>query len=230
MANDFFRTSIPSSVPKHYIAYGNKKKNQTFNALFLIYFSIVNGVEILCEASRGRRSPQGQRGQRCALGRMVGCLPWPWRASSGTLSVVSSSQKTLSSRILWNLVPPEDRAPFACLKDADSVTQDLGDRGRLVRSRLAWWSLAGHRRGLAAGMALAASAPFVFSWLLHPTQGNGICVVPPTADARALEVALWSSVLVSSRYVAGKGHEDGKKKVLQVPAPGPGASTLSFSL
>lgn len=90
------------------------------NALFLIYFSIVNGVETFHEVSRGRPSPQGQWSRQCPWDRRQGCCAWPLRASSGTLSVGSSSQKTLSSGALpRTLALPEDRAPFACLKDAD---------------------------------------------------------------------------------------------------------------
>lgn len=168
MANDFFRTSIPSSVPKHYIAYGNKKKNQMFNALFLIYFFTVNGVEILCEAYQGR-PVKDSRDCGVPWDGQQGCLTWPLHASSGTLSVVSSSQKRLSSCILlWNLAPPEDRAPFTCLKNADF--HGAGPRGPLTDGTLLSClvkSLAGHLQGLAPGMALLPPQ-FGFGWLFHP--------------------------------------------------------------
>lgn len=113
MANDFFRTSIPSSVPKHYIANGNKK-NQMLNALFLIYFSIVNGVETRGESHQGGPSAPGPQGRPRAGDGRRGCRPWPWRTSSGTLSAVSSSLKRLCSCTrLRKPAPPEDRLlPF----------------------------------------------------------------------------------------------------------------------
>lgn len=47
------------------------------NALFLIYFSIVNGVETLGEVYRGTRSPQGQWSQQCIGDRWRGCPAGP---------------------------------------------------------------------------------------------------------------------------------------------------------
>ena len=102
MANDFFRNSIPSSVPKHYIAYGNKK-NQMSNALFLVYFPTVNGVEALGEVSGGRLAPKDSGASRVPWDSQWGCRAGLC-TNSGTLSVGSSYQKTLSSNTLpWTL-------------------------------------------------------------------------------------------------------------------------------
>lgn len=139
-----------------------------FNALFLIYFFTVNGVEILCEAYQGR-PVKDSRDCGVPWDGQQGCLTWPLHASSGTLSVVSSSQKRLSSCILlWNLAPPEDRAPFTCLKNADF--HGAGPRGPLTDGTLLSClvkSLAGHLQGLAPGMALLPPQ-FGFGWLFHP--------------------------------------------------------------
>ncbi|CAI9167301.1 unnamed protein product [Rangifer tarandus platyrhynchus] len=109
MANDFFRNSIPSSVPKHYIAYGNKK-NQMSDALFLVYFSTVNDVEALGEVSGGRLAPKDSGASRVPWDSRWGCRAGLC-TNSGTLSVGSSSQKTLSSSTLpWTLNAARGRA------------------------------------------------------------------------------------------------------------------------
>lgn len=183
-----------------------------FNALFLIYFFTVNGVGILCEAYQGR--PVKDSGV-CSVpwDGQQGCLTWPLRASSGTLSVVSSFQKGLSSCIfLWNLAPPEDRAPFTCLKDADF--HGAGPRGPLTDGTLLSClvkSLAGHLQGLASGMALLPPHSLDLVGFFIPSKVTASCCIPPTTDARALEVFLWSSVLFSLSYMGGKGHKNEKK-------------------
>lgn len=95
------------------------------NALFLIYFSIVNGVESLGEVYRGTRSPQGQWGQRCVGDRWrVPC--WALRPSSGTLSVRAPLQRDCLWGSPWDQTPPGDRAPFVLLKDADLMARTWG--------------------------------------------------------------------------------------------------------
>jgi len=184
-----------------------------FNALFLIYFSIVNGVEILCGASRGRPSTRGRWSQRHALGRTAGA-PLGLCAPPQEPSLWAPQKRLSSCVVLWNPAPPEDRAPLTCLKDADSVTQGLGDRWRLACSYLARWRVSLATVGAwLQGCHAAASAPSGSGQLVRPTQGNSICVIPLLLTPERLEVFLWSSVLFSSSYVAGKGHKDGKKKV-----------------
>ena len=209
MANDFFRNSIPSSVPKHYIAYGNKK-NQMSNALFLVYFSTVNGVEALGEVSGGRLAPKDSG---------ASCAPWDSRrgccaglcTNSGTLSVGSSSQKTLSSSMLpWTLNAARGRA-FPSL-----VSRVLTDGGRTSgtaggRRALVWpgGELSGHR--LAPGLH-AQSRTLWISSASAPSQGKpGILFIPPAADGRALG-ASWGG-LCSARLTWQGGDMGGQCRV-----------------
>lgn len=105
------------------------------NALFLIYFSIVNGVETLGEVYRGTRSPQGQWSQQCVgdrwRGALLGLAPLLRNAFC-----VSASSKRLSHVSPWDLAPPEDCVAFAHLKDADFC--GTGPRGPLTDDAL--WS------------------------------------------------------------------------------------------
>lgn len=132
MANDFF-LEIASQAACLNITLHMEIKESMSNALFLIYSSMVSGVETPREVYQGRPSAQGQWSQQRPWDRRRGC-PWPLRASSGTVSVVSSPGDCLSCAPLWNPVPPEDRAPFTCLKDADLC--GTGPRGLLTDDTL----------------------------------------------------------------------------------------------
>ena len=169
MANDFFRNSIPSSVPKHYIAYGNKK-NQMSNALFLVYFSTVNGVEALGEVSGGRLAPKDSG---------ASCAPWDSRrgccaglcTNSGTLSVGSSSQKTLSSSMLpWTLNAARGRA-FPSLVSR-VLTDAAGPRG-LLAAGVPWSGLVESSPGTAwLQGCMHSPAPSGSPRPLHPPKVN----------------------------------------------------------
>lgn len=181
------------------------------NALFLIYFSIVNGVKTLCEAYRGRPSAPGPWGRQRARDGWRGCCTWPWRTSSGTLAAVSSSPKRLSSRVLLrNPAPPEDR-----LLPLVSRTRTPGDGRRTVRD-----GPASRRQGSATSARLA-SPP-------HPKVTQRF--IPPTADERATRGFSLEWRSVSSFDVAGRTPGWKEASVLGAPARGPGASPLSCSL
>lgn len=200
------------------------------NALFLIYFSIVNGVETLGEVYRGTRSPQGQWSQQCIGDRGRGCPAGP-------------------------CAPPQERVLCECLLEetVSCVPLGPGTAGGLgsFRSSQGGWllwhrtsgttdgwhtlvspgeSFAGNRRArLQAWHTLPLSARIAFARLLRPTRGNRLVSSRLLLIERAFGVLVWGSVLCCLSVWQGKDTRMGRTTACRgwrVPAQGPGARTL----
>lgn len=200
------------------------------NALFLIYFSIVNGVESLGEVYRGTWSPQGQWSQRCVGDRWRGAVLGLAPLLRNPFCASTSSQR-LSLGFPWDLVPPEDRAPFVRLKDAD--LRGTGPRGLLMDDAL-WCHLVRALRataGLSFGVGtycLHLSVWIAFARLLRPTQNNR------RSSSRLLlmkdHLGSLFGVVFCVACLCGREKDTRTGRTAcwgrRVPAQGPGASTL----
>lgn len=146
------------------------------DALSLTYFPTVSGVDALSEADlaleyRGAGSAPWDTRQ--------GRWPWPPRASSGTLSVVSSSQKRLSSSVL----PGSSRCRRTGLPAF--VSRVLPACGPGPRGLLMAGALSSRRAEGSGGQQLAPGARTLppAAWIrlrLHPTQGKPSVLSHPT--------------------------------------------------
>lgn len=161
----FFRTSIPNDVPKHYIAYGNKRIK-----CLMPYFLFTLHFKWCGNSSRGLLGRPGTKGQ------------WSQQCTWGGHAVLLASARRLRDpfccgrlfqdsliRPLWHLAPPEDRAPPACLKDVD--LRGTGPRGLPMDGRafvLPGGELCRRHQSLAPG------------WHVLPLQlGFGWIAIPP---------------------------------------------------
>lgn len=102
------------------------------NALFLIYFSIVNGIETLCEVYRDL-ALEASGVSSAPWDSWLGCRTWPLHASSGTLSVWAPQKRLSSGILVWNLALSEDRL-LLLLLDAD--LHGTGPQGLLLDDAL----------------------------------------------------------------------------------------------
>lgn len=186
------------------------------NALFLIYFSIVNGVESLGEVYRGARSPQGQWSQRCFGDRCrVPC--WALRPSSGTLSVRAPLRRDCLSGSpgTWS---HQRMGLFSFVsRMLTYVAWDLGDCWWMTHSGLSHWVR--DLRGSAPGSAHTASICPCGLRLL------GFSVPPEITGLFHLAYCWWKIIWGLFGVVVWVACLCGRKKDRRVPAQGPGAST-----
>lgn len=153
----FLETSIPSSVPKHYIAHGNKRikrlvphSSSAFPPEWCGRFS-AGMVRTLLSRSAGRAGHSRPAWSACA--------------SWGTLCV-SSSYKRLSWGPRWNPAPPENRAPLLCLRDTGFSGPAPQGLLWVTRSSYLVGSLSPGGTGRPVWCGLGRH--------LRPTQGDGV--------------------------------------------------------
>lgn len=152
----FFRNSIPSSVPQHYIAYGNKRVKRP-----MPYFLFTFHCEWCRRSLRGlpRRSTGGLA-RRARAARGLRCL--------GPFGGELALQEAVSCAPLWNPAP-EHGAP---------LSQDAGPRGLLMDGALALpgGELCRRHQGLALG---GTRCPVQFGLVgVCPSQGNSVLFHP----------------------------------------------------
>lgn len=161
MANRFFRTSIPSSVPLWRRVWKEK-----------------------CPM------PYSLLASHCRQCR--DCLRWPRQVwLPGSVVTAPSGEAAL----LWNLVPPEDRAPSARLRDGWPVWPRTSHCWRMACSCLSWWW---------ALLATARVWPFVSPHCLLVVDWAGFSIPPSSGGRNTWVLSLGKNL---GLLVLGKGCE-----------------------
>lgn len=160
MANKFFRTSIPSSVPTWH-------RILRWVTCPMPYSLLASHCTQCRDCLRWPRQAwlPGSVGSRRSWDWWWGAR-WPVRACSGPFSHSSFRRDCI---LLWNLVPPEDRAPSARLRDGWPAWPRTSHCWQMACSCLTWW-----RALLAIARVWPPYQPMLPpccgpGWLFHPT-------------------------------------------------------------